>query len=120
MSLLYYWNLVTLASVVLWTSHSLGAQVKFAIDLTWELGSPDGQSRYLIYTNGQFPGPRLSLNQGDSVEVSDVRRMPLSQLTFVQFTVNNHLPFATAVHFHGIEYGSCLREPNRSLCADIV
>ena len=37
--------------------------------LTWELGAPDGQSRYMIKTNGQFPGPPLLLDEDDDVEV---------------------------------------------------
>ena len=48
-----------------------GALVNFAVDLTWELGAPDGQQRYVIHTNGQFPGPPLLLKQGDSVEVRE-------------------------------------------------
>ena len=46
------------------------AKVKFAINLTWDFGSPDGQPRKMIYTNGQFPGPKLTLDYGDDVEVS--------------------------------------------------
>jgi FtsP/CotA-like multicopper oxidase with cupredoxin domain len=37
--------------------------------------------------NGQFPGPLLDLNQGDTVE----------------FLVHNNLPFNETIHFHGIE-----------------
>jgi FtsP/CotA-like multicopper oxidase with cupredoxin domain len=61
--------------------------VRFEIDLTWEPVSPDGFTRNGILINGQFPGPQLNVNQNDDVE----------------FLVHNHLPYATAVHFHGIE-----------------
>lgn len=82
-----------------------GALVKFAADLTWELGAPDGQQRYVIHTNGQFPGPPLLLKQGDSVEVCEQCALDsLSLLTYLQFTVVSHLPFPTTIHFHGIEY----------------
>jgi Putative multicopper oxidases len=40
----------------------------------------------MIFTNGQFLGPELRLKQGDNVE----------------FYVNNNLPNATTIHFHGM------------------
>lgn len=49
---------------------SLCAQVFFEINLTWEVRAPDGQSRYVILSNGQLPGPQLNLDYGDDVEVS--------------------------------------------------
>lgn len=49
---------------------SLCAHVFFEIGLTWEVRAPDGQPRYVILSNGQFPGPLLSLDYGDDVEVS--------------------------------------------------
>ena len=61
--------------------------VRFEIDLTWGPVSPDGFTRNGILMNGQFPGPQLNVNQYDDVE----------------FLVHNHLPNATAIHFHGIE-----------------
>ena len=48
---------------------SIGAKVDFEVDLTWEIRAPDGQQRYVILTNGHFPGPPLLLNQGDDVKV---------------------------------------------------
>lgn len=44
--------------------------IPFEITLTWDLGAPDGNPRQMIYTNGQFPGPKLTLDYGDDVEVS--------------------------------------------------
>ena len=50
---------------------SLCAHVFFEINLTWEIRAPDGQPRYVILSNGQFPGPRLNMNYGDDVEVGN-------------------------------------------------
>ena len=50
-------------------THSLCKNVNFEISLTWGPGAPDGQTRDMIYTNGQFPGPQLTLDYGDDVEV---------------------------------------------------
>lgn len=61
--------------------------VRFKITLTWEDWTPTGIARKMILTNGQFPAPPLYVRQGDDVE----------------FLVDNQLPFATAVHFHGID-----------------
>ena len=61
--------------------------VRFPITLTWETGSPDGQARQMVFTNGQFPGPELRLTEGDDVQVH----------------VTNNLPVDATVHFHGIE-----------------
>jgi len=44
-------------------------QVIFPIRLTWEKGAPDGFERDMILMNGQFPGPLLSIDEGDDVEV---------------------------------------------------
>lgn len=44
-------------------------QVRFPMHLTWDKGAPDGNARYMIYVNGQFPAPELRLRYGDSVEV---------------------------------------------------
>jgi FtsP/CotA-like multicopper oxidase with cupredoxin domain len=62
-------------------------KVRFEVDLTWGPLAPDGFSRNTILTNGQFPGPPLEVDEGDDVE----------------FFVNNNLPFAVTIHFHGIE-----------------
>ena len=43
--------------------------VIFPVTLTWERGSPDGYERDMIFTNGQFPAPLLSIEEGDNVEV---------------------------------------------------
>ncbi|PNY22482.1 Uncharacterized protein TCAP_07121 [Tolypocladium capitatum] len=60
--------------------------VRETLRFTWEEGSPNGQSRKLIYTNGQFPGPPLILTEGDDAEI----------------TVVNHMPRNVTVHWHGI------------------
>ena len=101
----YHSPLCYILSFYILLSPVFGTLVKFAAELTWELGAPDGQQRYVIHTNGQYPGPPLLLKQGDSVEVREqCAPNSLSLLTCLQFTVVSHLPFPTTIHFHGIEY----------------
>jgi FtsP/CotA-like multicopper oxidase with cupredoxin domain len=45
------------------------ATVPFEINLTWEDGAPDGNVRKMIFMNDQFPGPQLTVDEGDEVEV---------------------------------------------------
>ena len=61
--------------------------VVFPVTLTWQKGAPDGFERDMIFTNGQYPGPTLNIQEGDNVE----------------FVVHNQLPYLTTIHFHGIE-----------------
>jgi len=63
-----------------------GNSVFYELNLTWEPVAPNGHVRNAILMNGQFTGPALELNQGDNVEI----------------VVNNCLPFAVTIHFHGI------------------
>ncbi|KAJ5884439.1 hypothetical protein N7504_012011 [Penicillium tannophilum] len=63
------------------------AHVHYTLDLTWKRGSPNGVEREMIFVNDQFPGPSLIMDEGDEVSIE----------------INNHLPFNTSVHFHGIE-----------------
>ncbi|KAJ5691255.1 hypothetical protein N7488_011990 [Penicillium malachiteum] len=63
------------------------AHIHFAMDLTWQRGSPNGVEREMIFINDQFPGPPMILNEGDDVTIE----------------VTNNLPFNTSIHFHGIE-----------------
>ena len=56
------------------------------------------------FSDSQFPGPQLTLDYGDNVEVSIHWKLTwMSMLTSLQFVVHNFLPFDTSVHFHGIE-----------------
>lgn len=50
----------------------LGAHVQRELVLTWEEGAPNGQSRQMIKTNGQFPSPTLIFDEGDDVEVGGI------------------------------------------------
>jgi len=43
--------------------------VVFPVTLTWQKGAPDGFERDMIFTNGQYPGPTLNIQEGDNVEV---------------------------------------------------
>jgi hypothetical protein len=47
------------------------ANVRFDLDVTWAAGAPDGNQRQMILMNNQFPGPQLTLNHGDYVQVRD-------------------------------------------------
>ncbi|KAK2747866.1 hypothetical protein FQN55_004743 [Onygenales sp. PD_40] len=80
-SVAFYTFLLTFA-VTVWSK-----TVSYQLELTWEQHSPDGFLRDMILINGQFPGPRLEMDQGDEVDV----------------VVVNSMPFDTSIHFHGIE-----------------
>ncbi|KAM3424346.1 hypothetical protein BST61_g11115 [Cercospora zeina] len=78
MSLITLFTLVTCASAV---------TRRFAIEVQWGTGAPDGFQRRMMLVNGTSPGPPLLVDQGDNVE----------------FHVHNGLDVETTVHFHGIE-----------------
>jgi hypothetical protein len=42
---------------------------KYDWKLTYEKGNPDGNWRMMIFTNGQFPGPTVIVDEGDVIEV---------------------------------------------------
>lgn len=65
-------------------SGSPGRRV-FYLTVTWETRAPDGNAREIFVINGQFPGPKLEINQGDDVEIH----------------LLNQSPFNTTIHFHG-------------------
>ncbi|OLN87052.1 Laccase-1-like protein 3 [Colletotrichum chlorophyti] len=60
---------------------------QFELNLTWDTASPDGFARKMILVNGQFPAPRIDINEGDDVTIK----------------VNNNIPYPTTIHYHGIE-----------------
>ena len=62
-------------------SESSGSLKKYDWTLTWEMGAPNGNSRMLIFTNGQFPGPNLMVDEGDMVEVNIWRFQVSTKLT---------------------------------------
>ena len=74
--------LVIILSSCLFYSTAWTAHVKKTLRFTWAEGAPNGQSRHLIYTNGQFPGPPLIFTEGDDAEVCRpyalARLMPIS------------------------------------------
>ena len=75
---------------------------KFALtfdrDAAWDA---DGFTRPALLMNGQMPGPTLTANAGDWVEI----------------TVKNDLPEETSVHWHGfMQRGTkCTRKEGRAL-----
>lgn len=58
----------------------------FDFTVTWAQNAPDGVERNMFMVNGQFPGPKIELIQGDSVVVK----------------LKNSSPFNTTIHYHGI------------------
>lgn len=60
MSLITVFTLFTCASAV---------TRRFAIDVQWGTGAPDGFERRMMLVNGTSPGPPLVVDQGDNVEV---------------------------------------------------
>lgn len=83
--------LLSLASALTLPSPNNQTQTKkFELTVTWEKGAPDGFERELFKINGQFPGPKLEINEGDAVEI----------------LVKNRSPFNTSLHYHG-QYKHC-------------
>ena len=66
-------------------SGALARTVKETLRITWKEGAPNGQSRELIHTNGQFPGPALVWDEDDDIEAS---------------TTNDHISTALALTQH--------------------
>lgn len=63
-------RIALLAAALCALSHSVqSATVRETLYLTWEEGAPNGQSREMIFTNGQFPAPNLIFEEDDDVEV---------------------------------------------------
>lgn len=58
---------------------------RFDFTVTWAQNAPDGVDRNMFMVNGQFPGPKLELIQGDNVVVK----------------LRNSSPFNTTIHYHG-------------------
>jgi FtsP/CotA-like multicopper oxidase with cupredoxin domain len=82
---LFVRSLVLASSLLAQTSYAKKT-VQFALSLTWDNAAPDGFEKKIIKMNGQFPGPLLSVDEGDDVE----------------FLVRNNLPNETTIHFHGM------------------
>lgn len=89
--------------------------VREILTLTWEEGEPNGQTRYMVKMNGQFPGPRFYWNEGDDIEVCEAISSfgipPNISLTsylysYEQVLVHNVMPYNTSIHWHGIEYAA--------------
>lgn len=74
--------LLLISCLVQWAD---AATVFFPIVLSWQNRTVAGNTRPVIHSNFQFPGPELRINEGDNV----------------QFAVTNLCPFSVTVHFHG-------------------
>lgn len=61
---------------------------EFTLNITQDLASPDGFQKPMILINGQFPGPLIEVNSGDTIRVR----------------VNNLMAnWSTSMHWHGID-----------------
>lgn len=49
-----------------------GKTIRKTLDITWEVGSPNGNARPMTFVNGQFPAPNLVFDEDDDVYVSTV------------------------------------------------
>jgi len=84
-----------LSFITVWlfiTASTLAGISQYKLELTWDIGAPDGYEREMIFINGQYPGPLLKIQQGDWVEVE----------------VLNLLPFNSSIHFHGMIHMRCV------------
>jgi len=68
------------------TSTCLAETLNYTFDLATQSLAPDGYRRNLITVNGQFPGPPIYANKGDTLRV----------------TVGNNKGTPTTIHWHGI------------------
>lgn len=59
---------------------------RYNFNLEYTTGSPDGFTRRMTTINGQFPGPLIEANQGDTLEI----------------TVRNSLDIPQSIHWHGM------------------
>lgn len=62
-------SLLSAVGLLALSLHVQAALVTQNLTLTWETGAPNGQSRDMIFTNGQFPAPALAFDEDDDVEV---------------------------------------------------
>lgn len=70
----------------------------FDFTVTWAQNAPDGVERNMFMVNGQFPGPKIELIQGDSVIVK----------------LKNDSPFNTTIHYHGT-FKDQITHPNEKM-----
>lgn len=73
---------------------------RFDFTVTWAQNAPDGVERNMFMVNGQFPGPKLELVQGDSVVVK----------------LRNSSPFNTTIHYHGAYPDPIAHHDGRRFC----
>ncbi|RAH74886.1 extracellular dihydrogeodin oxidase/laccase [Aspergillus aculeatinus CBS 121060] len=69
------------------TAPDTGAVREYFFDIINTTRAPDGVERRVLLVNGQFPGPTIEANWGDTVKVHVTNRMHDN---------------GTAIHFHGI------------------
>jgi FtsP/CotA-like multicopper oxidase with cupredoxin domain len=81
------WGLYDINTNFYTTTPDTGAIRTYNLELTQQTFAPDGTPRMMQLVNGQYPGPTLEANWGDTVVVH----------------VTNHIPNnGTSIHFHGV------------------
>jgi FtsP/CotA-like multicopper oxidase with cupredoxin domain len=71
----------------------------FDFTITWDQNAPDGVKRNMFVINGQFPGPKIELTEGESVVVK----------------LKNSSPFNTTIHYHGTSLSQISHDKRRTL-----
>lgn len=81
------WLLILMVAVVVASSPGVDEVIRnYTFNLTHSFVNPDGKYKSGFLINGMAPGPTIEGDEND----------------WIQVTVNNHLPVAITMHFHGI------------------
>ncbi|GAA5980856.1 hypothetical protein JCM11641_004744 [Rhodosporidiobolus odoratus] len=81
-----------------WDTNAPPQRREYFFEIDARPGSPDGFNRSMLVVNGQFPGPLIEVNAGDTVVVH----------------VKNSLDFQMALHWHGIQQNGTIWEDGPS------
>ncbi|KAF2841786.1 multicopper oxidase [Patellaria atrata CBS 101060] len=90
-----------------WPGHhsppgSYGRTVKYNLEVSERVLAPDGVERKMMVFNGQYPGPLIEANWGDTVQIT------------VTNNLKNHN--GTGIHWHGLrQLGSCQMDGTNGL-----
>jgi hypothetical protein len=98
----FHLRIAALCAILLLAAAVRGAVVRKELTITWGNGAPNGQSRDMIFTNGQFPSPNLIFDEDDDVEVCANAKITKLVANTAQITVHNKMPFNTTIHWHGL------------------
>lgn len=100
----FYWGLKTASNTNYYTDYpNTGVVRTFNWTVTNSTIAPDGVSVPGLLVNGQFPGPMIEANWGDSTVWSILKIFVLfiDNILAIQVNVQNDLDEGTAFHWHG-------------------